>query len=222
MNVSDAVRTRKSMRAFLDTPVPIELLREVLQAAARAPSGGNLQPWRLHVLSGEALARFRAVMQQRLAAGGTDPLHYSIYPPKLDEPYRSQRFAVGEALYAALGIDRADKPARLRQFARNFDLFGAPVALFCYIDRRLGPPQWSDLGMYLQTVMLLLREHGLHSCPQEAWSTYDQTVSRFVGADPEQVLFCGMAIGYADMAAPVNHFTTERAPLDAFATFHFE
>jgi nitroreductase len=222
MKVSDAVRTRKSMRAFLDTPVATDILQEVLETAARAPSGGNLQPWRLHVLTGNALARFRALIQQRLAAGATDAAQYAIYPPGLGEPYRSRRFRIAEAMYATLGIERADKPARLRWFANNYNLFGAPVALFCFIDRRMGPPQWSDLGMYLQTVMLLLREHGLHSCAQESWSVFDETVSRFVGADPDHLLFCGMAIGYADTAAPVNDWTTERAQLEAFATFHVD
>lgn len=220
MRVSDAVRARRSIRAFLPTPVPLETLREVLEIAARAPSGGNLQPWHLHVLSGDALARFRAVMRARLATPGSDPLEYAIYPSPLGEPYRTRRFRCGEGLYATLGIERADRPARLRWFDRNYDFFGAPVGLFCFLDRQLGPPQWSDLGMYLQTMMLLLEERGLASCAQEAWSTYNATVSRFLNAPAEHMLFCGMAIGYADPAAPQNAFRTERAALDEFATFH--
>jgi nitroreductase len=220
MNVSEAVQTRRSIRAFLPTEVPRDVLRAVLEGAARAPSGGNLQPWRVHVLMGPALARFRAVMRERLAQGGMDAIEYPVYPANLHEPYRTQRFAVGEALYATLGIERADKAGRILQFARNYDFFGAPVGLFCYIDRRMGQAQWSDLGMYLQTTMLLLREQGLDSCAQESWSSYNQTVSSFVNAPPEQMLFCGMAIGYADPTAPINTLRSERAALDEFAVFH--
>jgi nitroreductase len=220
MKVTEAVQTRRSIRAFLPTPVPVELLRDVLATAARSPSGGNLQPWRVHVLVSDALARFRVVMQERLARGDFDAPEYAVYPANLHEPYRTQRFRVGEALYATLGIAREDKTRRLLQFARNYDFFGAPVGLFCYVDRRMGPPQWSDLGMYLQTVMLLLRERGIDSCAQEAWSSFNETVSNFVGASPEQMLFCGMAIGYADPDAAVNTLRSERAELADFARFH--
>jgi nitroreductase len=195
-------------------------LRGSLEAAARAPSGGNLQPWRIHLLVGAALQRFRERMKQRLELGGFDPIDYAVYPPNLHEPYRTQRFQVGEGLYATLGIERADKLGRLGQFARNYNFFGAPVGLFCFVDRRMGPPQWSDLGMYLQTLMLLLCERGIDSCAQEAWSAFGATVAEFVAAPAEQMLFCGMAIGYADAAAPVNRLVTERAALAAFAVIH--
>lgn len=220
MNVSEAVRSRISVRAFLDRPVPEGLLRSLLEAAARAPSGGNLQPWRLYVLSGAPLAELRTSMRPRLARDSApDPLEYDIYPPNLWEPYRTQRFRVGEMMYALLGIPREDKAARLRRFAENYMFFGAPVGLFCFIDRRMGPPQWSDLGMYLQTVMLLLREHGLSSCPQESWSTYNRVVRDFLGAPAELMLFCGMAIGYADETAAVNRLVSERMTLEEFASF---
>lgn len=220
MNVTAAVRARHSTRAFLPTPVPMDLLREALALAAHAPSGGNLQPWRIHVLSDDGLARFRAHMRERFTRPEPDAIEYDVYPPSLFEPYRTQRFRCGELLYAALEIERADKPARLGQFAKNYDFFGAPVGLFCFVDRRLGPPQWSDLGMYLQTLMLLLAERGIATCAQEAWSTYGATVQKFVNAPAELMLFCGMSIGYADRAAPVNSWRTERAPLDEFAVFH--
>jgi nitroreductase len=222
MDVSEAVRRRRSCRAFLPQPVDPALLREAIQLAARAPSGGNLQPWRLHVLSGAAMARFRQHMAERMQRSEPDPSEYAVYPASLHEPYRSQRFEVGESMYALLGVPREDKAGRLLQFARNWDFFGAPVGLFSFVDRRMGAPQWSDLGMYLQTLMLLLAERGLDSCAQEAWSAFQQTVSKFVGAPEEQMLFCGMAIGYADPAAPVNALHTTRAPLEVFATFHDE
>ena len=220
MKVSEAARTRRSVRAFLDKPVPAEVLREVLETAARAPSGGNLQPWRLFALTGAPLAEFREKVRARFASNPSpDPLEYHVYPKDLWEPHRTWRYRVGEQMYALVGIPREDKPARLRWFAHNYDFFGAPVALFCYIDKRMGPPQWSDLGMYLQTVMLLLREHGLDSCPQECWSIYNAMVRAFTNAPPELMLFCGMAIGTADPDAAVNTLETERAPLDEFTTF---
>jgi nitroreductase len=220
VNVSEAVRTRRSVRAFVDRPVPGELLREALSLAARAPSGGNLQPWRLFVLGGEPLADLKARMRRRLSEGPTgEPVDYDIYPADLKEPYRSERYAVGEQLYALLGIPREDKIGRVRQFQRNFEFFGAPAALFCYVDRCMGRPQWSDLGMYLQTLMLLLRERGLDSCPQECWSIYPQTIAGFIEPPPEWMLFCGLSIGYADPQAPVNHLDSRRLPLDQFASF---
>ncbi|HET8933606.1 MAG TPA: nitroreductase [Polyangiales bacterium] len=223
MQVAEAVARRRSVRAFTNEPVAPELLREVVEQAARAPSGGNLQPWRIHLLLGAALQRFRGVVAQRLQQHpAPDPPDYLVYPPSLHEPYRTQRFEVGEALYALLGIAREDKPARLLQFGRNYDFFGAPVGLFCFIDRRMGPGQWSDLGMYLQTLMLLLQERGVDSCAQESWSTYHKTVSEFVAAPSEQMLFCGMAIGYADPNAPENRLYSARAPLSTFATFHHQ
>jgi nitroreductase len=134
-------------------------------------------------------------------------------------PYRDRRFAVGEDMYALLGVPRDDKAGRLRWFARNYQFFGAPLALFCTVDRRMGMPQWSDLGMYLQTVMLLLRDEGLDSCAQECWAVYPQTITQFLGTPTERMLFTGMAIGYRNEAAKINELVTRRAPLDEFASF---
>ncbi|MFT3923795.1 MAG: nitroreductase [Myxococcales bacterium] len=220
LGVTEAVRSRRSVRAFLDKPVPLTLLREALELAARAPSGGNLQPWWIHVVAGARLEELRGVMRERVLTEGPDPAEYEIYPANLWEPYRSRRYDIGELMYAALGIERNDKLKRLERFAQNYQLFGAPVGLFCFIERRMGAPQWSDLGMYLQTLMLLLRERGVDSCAQEAWSAYHRVVGDFVGSPPERMLFCGMAIGYADPDAPVNHLSTPRAALDDFTTFH--
>lgn len=223
MNVTDAVASRRSIRAFLDKPVDAGVIRRVLAAAARSASGGNLQPWHIDVIAGERIEALRALMQRRLAevaAGDTsEQPEYHIYPKELVSPYRDYRFALGEAMYATMGIPREDKAARLRWFARNYEFFGAPVGLFCSVDRRMGPPQWSDLGMYLQSVMLLLREAGLDSCPQECWSVYPHTVGQFLGLPPERMLFCGMAIGYRNPAHPVNSLQSERAPLADFARF---
>jgi len=165
MDVREAVASRFSCRAFLDTPVPEAVVREIIARAARAPSGGNVQPWHVHVLAGTALADLKRRLAPRMnelpRAEGSE---YDIYPPDLKEPYRSRRYQVGDLLYRAIGIPREDRPGRYRQYARNFIFFDAPVGLFFAIDRSMGPPQWSDLGMYIQSVMLLARAHGLHSC----------------------------------------------------------
>ena len=224
MHVAEAIASRRSIRDFLATPVSGELIRRVLAVASRAPSGGNVQPWHIDIVAGERLDELRARMRRRLeaAAAGAAPEEsdYAIYPKDLPSPYRDYRFKIGEDMYARLGIPREDKAARLRWFARNWEAFGAPMLLLCSVDRRMGKPQWSDLGMYLQTVMLLLRSEGVDSCPQESWSVYPRTVGDFIGLPPERMLFTGMAIGYGNPAHPVNALVSERAPLDAFARFH--
>jgi nitroreductase len=218
MNVTEAVESRMSCRAFLPTPVPEATVRTILETARQAPSGGNLQPWRVYALAGEPLAGLLAAVRGKLFAHPRgEGSEYDVYPAGLGEPYRSRRFKCGEDLYASIGVAREDKPARLRQFAQNYALFGAPVGLFFFIDRQMGPPQWSDIGMYMQTVMLLAREHGLHSCAQEAWSAWYRTVGECLAAPPELMLFSGMSLGYRDDEAPINRWRTERASLQEFA-----
>ncbi len=213
MDVTEAVNRRKSVRAFRPDPVDDDTIARLLTLAARAPSGGNVQPWRIYVVNGDSMARFREFMEGR----PVEPPAYDIYPKGLTEPYRSSRFKVGEDMYALIGIPREDKPARLLQLAKNYDFFGAPAGLFCFIEEQMGPPQWSDLGMFLQTFMLLAQEAGLDTCPQEAWAVYQGAVSEFVGAPDDQRLFCGVAIGHADWDHPINALQTEREPLDVFA-----
>lgn len=216
MSVRDAAHRRLSVRDFLPDPVDDALLRQMLDDAARAPSGGNVQPWRIYVVNGESMTRLRAHLATQPPV---EQPEYEIYPKGLTEPYRTNRFALGEQMYALLGIPRDDKAGRLQQFAKNGDFFGAPAAIFCYVDRQMGPPQWSDLGMFLQTFMLLAVENGLDTCAQEYWSVRHGAVSSFVGAPDNEMLFCGVAIGRADMNAPVNTLRSERMPLDQWATF---
>lgn len=211
MNVSEAVAARRSVRGFLDTPVDPEVLRAIAVTAARSATGGNLQPWHVDLVTGEALARLKAVMIERLKSGETETHAYDIYPRALTAPYRDRRFAVGEAMYAEIGIPRDDKGGRRAWFARNFQFFGAPAALFCTVDRQMGPPQWADLGMYLQNVMLLCVEAGLAGCALECWAVYPETVTSFLGTPPERMLFCGMAIGHEDASEPANRLRTARA-----------
>jgi len=221
MKVSEAIMTRISTRAFLDRPVPEALVRTILETARYAPSGGNLQPWHVYVLTGTKLAQFlRLVEERRAAAPRGEGTEYDIYPKDLTEPYLARRSRCGEDVYATIGVPREDKAGRLAQFARNFRVFDAPVALFFAIDRQMGPGQWADLGMFIQSIMLLAREHGLHSCAQEAWALWHKTIAEITQMPPELMLFCGMGLGYMDESAPVNKLRTERAPLEEFA--HFE
>jgi nitroreductase len=220
MDVLDAVASRYSCRAFLPTPVPEATVRDILAAAARAPSGGNVQPWRVHALAGAKLEQLKARVRARpeLLPRG-EGAEYDIYPRDLKEPYETRRRQVGAALYQSIGVTRADRAGRYRQYARNFEFFGAPVGLLLSIDRTMGPPQWSDLGGYIQTVMLLARGYGLHTCGQEAWTHWHQTVYSLLDIPPNYILFCGLALGHADPDAAINKWRAPREPLDAFASF---
>jgi nitroreductase len=217
MDVKDAVAQRISVRAFLPDPVPAETVRAILEAAQRAPSGGNLQPWRVHALAGEPLAALKTAAMSKMAQGGEAP-EYDVYPPNLWEPLRTRRFECGEDLYATIGVPREDKPARLRQLAKNIEMFGAPVGLFFTLDRKVGPPQWADTGMFMQTIMLLSIEAGLDTCAQEFWARVPQTVGAALGLPEHEMLFCGMALGRRDPDAPINTLRTRRDRFEVFAT----
>ena len=213
MDVTDAVARRVSIRAFKPQAPPAATVREILELAARAPSGGNLQPWRVWALAGEALADLKA----KVAANpfGEAP-EYDVYPANLWDPFRTRRYQNGEDLYASIGIPREDKPARLRQLARNGELFGAPVGLFFCLDRQLGPPQWSDVGMYMQTVMLLAVERGLDTCPQEYWARYPKTLAQVLNLPDDHMVFSGMALGWRDEAHPINTLRASRDPFEVW------
>ena len=211
MSVAEAVAARRSCRAFLSDAIDADLVRDVLVKASRAASGGNVQPWRIYLLHGERMDTFKAGIAERVAKGLVDTPEYPVYPSPLKEPYRTQRFAVGEEMYARLGIPRKDKMARLAWFANNYQFFGAPMAVFVAVDIDMVTAQWTDLGGYMATVTLLLEEAGLASCSQECWSVQHTFVSRFVGMPANEMLFAGIAIGKADVEHPVNGFMTARA-----------
>ena len=220
MKVSDALESRMSCRAFLPDPVSEATIRQILQLARRAPSGGNLQPWFVDALTGAPLAalveRIRALVPEYSLGY---PSEYPVYPSPLGEPYRTRRYQNGEDLYAAIGVPRSDRPARLRQYARNFAGFDAPVMLFISIDRSMGSAQWADLGMFMQSIMLLAREFGLHTCPQESWSGWYREVTEAVALPAQRMLFSGIALGHKDESAPINRLRTPRAELAEFASF---
>ena len=221
MYVSEAVKSRFSCRAFTEKPVSKELIKEILDFAKQAPSGGNLQPWHIHAISGKKIDQIVSDIESKIKDMPMgEKTEYDVYPPNLWEPYRSRRFKCGEDLYKSINIPREDKGARLSQLAKNLRFFDAPVGLFVYIDRKMGPPQWSDVGMFLQTVMLIAREKGLHSCAQEAWAMWHSTVNEHLVVDDKFMLFCGMGIGYADENHPINSWRTDREAVDNFTTFY--
>ena len=216
MDVTEAVDSRKSIRAFLDKAVDDSLIKELLEKSSRAASGGNLQPWKIYVINGKTMDSFHKFQSE-----WTEPETpaYAIYPENLKEPYKTSRYEVADDMYSLLGIEREDKEARFKQVLKNYEFFGAPAAFFCFVDRQMGRPQWSDLGMFLQTFMLLTREAGLDTCPQEAWAMKQESVTAFVEAPDELMLFCGMAIGYQDESEKVNELRTSRRPIEDWTVF---
>ena len=216
MNISEAILKRSSIRAFLDRPIDNQIIGELLSLASRSPSGGNLQPWKITVINNNSMKDF---LDFQRSWNKPEIPSYDIYPSGLKEPYRTSRYELGEEMYSLLGIDRDDKEGRLNQVMENFKFFGAPAALFCFVDKQMGPPQWSDLGMFLQTFMLLAQERGIDTCAQEAWSIKNDSVCEFVGAEEQDILFCGVAMGYQDRNAPINQLQSKRRPLQQWAKF---
>lgn len=220
MDVFEAVASRYSCRAFLPKPVSQTIVRDILERAARAPSAGNMQAWRVYAIADKRVEALKALLAPRMnelpkGEGGD----YRIYPDPMTEPYRARAFRVGEMLYESIGVPRADKPARYKQYARNFQFFGAPVGLFFAVERAHGVAQWADIGGLLQTVMLVARGHGLDTCPQQAWVSWHNTMRAFLNLPDNLMIYSGMALGYADETAPINQWRAPRAPVDEFATF---
>lgn len=220
--VDAAITSRRSVRAFLDTPVPRAVVEDILGVAARAPSGTNTQPWQVHVLTGapkDALSRdIRAAFddpQER--ARHTEP--YAYYPTEWRSPYIDRRRKVGWDLYSLLGIGKADKAAMHAQHGRNYDFFGAPVGLMFTIDRVLQQGSWLDYGMFLQSVMVAARARGLDTCPQAAFTQFHRIIARHLQLGETQMLVCGMALGHADRDALANRLQTERAAVADFTRF---
>lgn len=219
--VSDAIHTRFSCRAYLDKQVSQDDVKYIVETATRSPSGGNLQPWHVYVVQGEPRQQLiDQVAEKAMANPKGEGGDYLIYPPKLKSPYSDRRFDVGERMYQAMGVARDDKAARFAWLASNFTFFNAPVGLFFALDKQMQEGQWSDMGMLIQTMSLLARERGLHTCPQEAWSLWTPTVKKFFDMPEEMTFFCGMALGYADPDAPVNSLESPRAPMDEVVSYY--
>jgi len=219
-SVTDALNSRITVRDFLDTPVPDEVLRTILETSLRSPSGGNLQPWTLHVMTGKTLAQFTELAMKRTLRGDQEEPSFRAYPSPLWEPHRSWRYKLGEDMYARLGIPRDDKPARLRWFAENARFFGAPVGIIITGDTRLEMPQHMDIGILLQSLMMLARENGLHTAPQGWWRNWPSVCRDVLDIDEGHHVMVGLAMGYANPDAPVNALYSDRASLSEVAKFY--
>jgi len=221
ISVSQAVAARHSVRSFLDKPVDPDLLRSVLEKALRAPSNSNIQPWLVHLVTGDTLARLKAATAERAVFPPKfDHPAYPIYPDPIGGTHSDRRSGCAELQYGARGIDREDREGRLRYVYGNHQFFGAPAGLFLFAEPQCGLSQWADLGIFLQTVMLLLKEEGLDSCAQISWAMVGQTVREVLRVAPDLLLYCGLSIGYADESDPINAIRTERASFDDVVTVH--
>ena len=220
--IDAAISSRRSMRAFLPTPVPRDMVEAILRVASRAPSGTNIQPWQVHVLTGAARQR----LCDRIGAIYENPAQlaehereYDYYPKEWASPYLDRRRKVGWDLYGLLGLAKTDKAGMHAQHGRNFRFFDAPVGLIFSIDRAMQMGSWLDYGMFLQNIMVAARARGLHTCPQAAFTQFHRVIAEELAFKPEQMLVCGMALGYADPSAVENSLVTERAPVSEFARF---
>lgn len=220
MKVSKAIRDRRSVRAFTDRPVEKDTVIEILQKARWSPSGGNLQPWKVIVVSGEAKQH---VSKLALKTLGNNPEgeqdEYPIYPEIINEPYRTRQFKIGAQMYELMGIDRKDKDSRQRFIVDNLNFFGAPVGLFFVIDREMQRGQWAHLGMLIQSIALIAHEQGLGTCMQEVWALVRKSLHAHFNLNDNQVLYCGMSLGFVDKTAKVNSLQPDRIELDEFVTF---
>jgi nitroreductase len=221
--VEAAITSRRSMRAFLPTPVPRTTVERILEVASRAPSGTNTQPWKVHVLTGAAKER----LARAVRAAYDDPVErathteeYAYYPTEWVSPYVDRRRKVGWDLYGLLGIGKADKARMHEQHGRNYAFFDAPVGLIFTIDRVMRQGSWLDYGMFLQNVMVAARAHGLHTCPQAAFTQFHRVIERELALPEGEMVVCGMSLGHADPDAPENRLVTEREPVSGFARFH--
>ena len=220
ISVAEAITGRQSTRAYLeDKPVPRELVVKVLEVAGRAPSGSNIQPWHVWVVTGEKKAALSRKLLERHMSGDQGKRNYNYYPVEWREPYIGRRRECGWGLYSTLGIEKGDKDKMLRQHGLNYDFFGAPVGLFFSLDKDMELGSWLDTGMFIQSVMLAARGFGLETCPQAAFCNYHEMVTGHLGIPDDQELVCGMSLGFPDTDAIVNTFRTTRIDPEAFTTF---
>ncbi len=220
MKVSDAILSRHSMRVFDEKPVPRALLEKMIDVSRYAASNGNLQPWKLYVASGAARKRLSAAIIDAIKTGDAGPgAEYHTYPQEFTPLYDQRRKKVGKDLYTLLNVPRGDTEGMQRQFLKNFDFFGAPTGMILTLERRMEKGQWVDNGIFLGCLMLMARELGLHTCPQAAFSRYQHVIRRELAIPEDEVVICGLAVGYADPAKVPNDLITDRAAVGDFTVF---
>ncbi|MFD0916584.1 nitroreductase [Pseudahrensia aquimaris] len=218
--INEAIAGRRSVRAFFDTPIPRQTIIDILQTAARAPSGTNMQPWKVTVATGETLK----TLCDAVVGAHNDPNFereqtYKYYPDQFPEPFLARRRKVGWDMYGLLGIEKGDKEKMHAQHGENYRFFGAPVGMMFTMDKRLEIGSWLDYGMFLQNIMIAARGHGLETCPQAAWAPFHKVIRPVLNIPDEDIVLCGMALGYEDTEATINTLKVDRAPLEDFAVF---
>lgn len=220
LSVTEAINSRKSTREFDPRPIPEALLKEILQLAGRSPSGGNVQPWKVTVLTGEPLQQLAETVQTYIQnSGGQSEPQFPTYPAKLEQPYHRRRGDCAELMYGALGIPRENKMDRIMQVMKNYNFFGAPVGIILTMDREMAEPQCLDMGIYMQSLMLLAKERGLDSCPQVSWTVWPQPVREALGLDDSQMIMAGLSLGYKAADQAVNKISQARAPIEDYVSF---
>lgn len=220
MKLDEALKARRSARAFKPDPVPLDLVKEILELAKHSPSGTNIQPWKVHVVAGDVRRRLE---EEVLAHRDTDPTDKGAEFPrtsKRKEPYTTRMRTLGKEMYGLLGIPKGDAEANWRQWGRNYQFFDAPVGLIFTIDKDLDCMSFLDIGIFMQSVMLAAKARGLDTCSQGAWNNFWSVTRRILNVPEDEYIVCGMSLGYADETAPVNTLIAEREPVESFATFH--
>lgn len=221
MQVNQAVSQRISTRAFLNKPISKSEIIDWLNAAQRSPSGGNLQPWKVRVVSGDSKEAIVKMAGEKLASNPAgEPTDRPIYPLEINEPYNTRRRRIGHQMFEKLGIERSDKVGRIKWMSNNFTFFNAPVGLFFVIDENMGHGQWAHTGMFMQTLALLAEERGWATCMQECWALLRTSLKEHFQLEDNEMIYCGMAVGYADKDHPVNSLRAERADIDEIAKFY--
>jgi nitroreductase len=219
--VDEAIRSRQSVRAFLPDPVERTTVEELLRLASRSASGSNIQPWRVRVIAGDVKTRLTQAIFDAVARDGFEPYQreWNYYPVRWREPFLGRRRKIGWDMYSLLGVAKGDFEGTQQARMRNYEFFGAPVGMMFTLDEDLEIGSWLDLGIFLGSIMIAARGHGLHTCPQAAFADFYSVIRPVLDIPENEIIVCGMALGHIDPDAPVNDLKTERADLDAFATF---
>lgn len=220
MNLDEALKARKSIRAFKSDPVPLSLVTEILELARRSPSGTNIQPWQVHVVAGDVRRRLEAEVLAHRETKPADAIAEFPRTSKRKEPYTTRMRTLGKEMYGLIGIPKGDQEANWRQWGRNYQFFDAPVGLIFTIDKDLDAMSFLDIGIFMQSLMLAAKSRGLDTCSQGAWNNFWTVTRRVLNVPDDEYIICGMSLGYADQTAPVNSLVAEREPVSSFATFH--
>lgn len=219
MNLKDIIKSRYSVRSFTKKNVDIEIIKEILQISKCAPSGGNIQPWKVYVVTGNAKEKLIERALSNYDNGVQEKIEYEIYPNPLDEEYKKRRSECAKDMYAALSIEQDDIESRLTQIRENFKFFGAPVGMIITIDKAFAVNGWGHVGMFIQNICLSAIDNDMGTCLQESWSIYPETVKDVLNISDNEVVWCGIALGYPNLEHPINNYRTSRESIDKFVTF---